>query len=73
MIDAIEEMVDRILAHAQTMLDEKAYDWPTSRAALARILADLEARTLGHQSLDRLRRYIEERDKAWNAGQPEIR
>ena len=73
MIDVIGDIIDQIIAHAQTMLDEKAYDWPTSRAALTRILADLEARTLGHPSLERLRRYIAERDEAWNAGQPETR
>ena len=73
MIDVIEDMVDQIIAHAQTMLERKAYDWPTSRAALTRILADLEARTLGHPGLERLRRYIVEGDEAWNADQPEAR
>ena len=73
MIDVIGDMVDQIIAHAQKMLDEKAYDWPTSRAALTRILADLEARTLGHPSLERLRQYIAEGDEAWKSGQPETR
>jgi hypothetical protein len=73
MIDAIADMVDQVIAHAQTMLDENAYDWPTSRAALTRILADLEARTHGHPSLERLRRYVAEGDEAWNAGRPETR
>ncbi len=73
MIEAIADIVDQVIAHAQTMLDENAYDWPTSRAALTRILADLEARTFGHPSLERLRRYIAESDEAWNADQSETR
>ncbi len=28
------DMIDRLIAHAQEMLDEDAYDWPTSREAL---------------------------------------
>lgn len=67
MADVIADMVDRLIAHAQQMLDEDAYDWPTSREALERILADLDARTLGHQSLGRLRQYIAQGDKGWNA------
>ena len=73
MIDVIGDMIDQIIAHAQTMLDDKAYDWPTSRAALMKILADLEGRTLGHSSLERLRQYIAERDAEWDAGHPETR
>jgi hypothetical protein len=68
MNDVIDNMVDRIITQAQRMLDEGLYDWPISRTALTRILADLEARTLGHPSLERLRRYIAQRDEAWNAG-----
>ena len=67
MTDVIADMVDRLIAHAQRMLDEGAYDWPTSRAALEKILADLDARTLGHPGLGRLRQYIAQGDKAWNA------
>ena len=38
MTDLIVEIVDRVIVHAQSMLEEGAYDWPTSRAALERIL-----------------------------------
>ena len=41
----IAEIVERVVLHAQRILDDGAYDWPTSRAALERILADLEARS----------------------------
>ena len=73
MTDVIADIVDRLIAHAQSLLDEHAYDWPTSRAALERILADLDARSLGHPSLGRLRRYIAEGDKAWNAERDETK
>jgi hypothetical protein len=73
MTDVIADMVDGLIAHAQRMLDEGAYDWPTSRMALARILADLDARTLGHPSLGRLRLYIAEMDKAWNVDRGETK
>ncbi len=64
MTDLIVEIVDRVIVHAQSMLEEGAYDWPTSRAALERILADLEARSLGHPGLGRLRRFITHADDA---------
>ena len=66
MTDRIAEIVDRVIVHAQRMLDDGAYDWPTSRAALERILADLEARSPGNPSLARLRRFIALGDDAWN-------
>ena len=69
MNDVIDDMVDRIITQAQRMLDDGLYDWPTSRTALKRILVDLEARSLGHPILERLRRYIAQRDEAWNADQ----
>jgi hypothetical protein len=64
-------IVDRLIANAQRMLDDGTYGWPASRAGLERILADLEARSLGHPDLERLRRFIANRDEAWNASQPE--
>ena len=66
-------IVDRLIANAQRMLDDGTYDWPASRAGLERILADLEARSLGHPNLERLRRFIAEHDEAWKASQPEGR
>ena len=45
-------IVDRLIANAQRMLDDGTYDWPASRAGLERILADLEARSLGHPNLE---------------------
>lgn len=68
MNDMIDDMVDRMVRQAQKMLDDGLYDWPTSRAALNRILADLEARALGHPGLERLRRFIARQDAAWDAG-----
>jgi hypothetical protein len=67
MRDVIVEIVDRVIVHSQSMLDDGAYDWPASRAALERILTDLEARSLGHPGLGRLRRFIARADEAWEA------
>ena len=61
----IAEIVDRVIDHAQRLWDEGAYDWPTSRAALARIMADLQARSANDPSLRRLRRFIARGDRAW--------
>lgn len=66
MTNAIVEIVDRVIVHAQSMLDDGSYDWPGSRAALERILADLEARSLGHPGLGRLRQFIAVREDEWN-------
>ena len=63
----IAEIVDRVILHAQKMLDDGAYDWPASRAALERILADLEARSVDDPCLERLRRFIALGDDAWKA------
>ena len=63
----IAEIVDRVILHAQRMLDDGAYDWPASRAALERILADLEARSVDDPCLERLRQFIALGDDAWKA------
>ena len=58
------DIVDRSIRHAQKLSTAKGYRWSTARAALMRILADLEARDPNDPSLDRLRRYIAEGDQA---------
>jgi hypothetical protein len=58
MTDGVAEIVDRVIAHAQKMLDDGAYAWPASRAALARILVDLEGRFADDPGLERLRQFI---------------
>ena len=56
----IAEIVDRVILHAQTMLDDGAYDWPTSRSAVGRILADLETRSEDDQIRAHRRRAVDE-------------
>ncbi|HZZ62416.1 MAG TPA: hypothetical protein VFE63_14800 [Roseiarcus sp.] len=73
MTNAIGEIVDRVIVHAQTMLDDGSYDWPASRAALERILADLEARSLGHPGVGRLRQFIALREDERNLRDGETR
>jgi hypothetical protein len=73
MSDVICEMVGRVIGHAQRMLDEGAYDWPATQAALEKILADLEARSLGHPGLARLRQYIAQGAEAWKAHRGETK
>jgi hypothetical protein len=63
MTEMVSDIVDGLIEHAKRLLDEGAYGWPTSRAALERILADLDARTPGHPSLDRLRLFLAQGDK----------
>ena len=67
MTDVIVEIVDRLIAAEEKMLESDDYDWPASRAALEGILADLEARSLGHPDLKRLRWFIAISDEAWKA------
>ena len=68
MTDKIVEIVDQAIA-AQRRLDDGDYDWPASRAVLEIILVGLEARSLGHPDLKRLRRFIALGDEAWKARQ----
>jgi sugar phosphate isomerase/epimerase len=65
MVDSIDEIVRRSVRHARRMLGEGHYDWPTTRRALRIILADLEARSPNHASLERLRTFIAANDRAW--------
>lgn len=58
------DIVDRVLLHARRLSRTRNYDWPTARAALARILEDLENRGLDGASLDRLRQFIADGDRA---------
>jgi hypothetical protein len=61
------DIVDRAIRHARRLRATDRYDWPTARAALASVLADLEARVPGDPSLDRLRQFIAEGDRASSA------
>ena len=63
----IAEIVDRVILQAQMLLDDGAYDWPASRAALEKILVDLETRSVDDPNVERLRRFIALRDDAWKA------
>jgi hypothetical protein len=61
----IDEILRRSIRHARSMLRQGAYDWPTVRKALRRILADLESQSPNHPSLPRLRAFIASNDRAW--------
>ena len=62
----IAEIVRHSILHAQRLASERVHDWPTARAALTKILADLEQRSPNEPSLSRLRIYIATRDRAWS-------
>jgi hypothetical protein len=68
----IDMIVRRSIRHAARMLRQGAYDWPTVRKALRRILADLESRSPQHPSLPRIRSFIAWRDRAWLRDNPQI-
>ncbi len=67
MTDVIVEIVDRLIAAEERRLKRDNYNWPRSRLRLRRVLADLEARSLGHPDLKRLRWFIAISDEAWKA------
>ncbi len=69
MNDLTSEIVDSAIRHARRLSTTKGYDWPTARAALEKILADLETRAPGEPSLVRLRRFIASRNRAWSKTQ----
>ena len=73
MTSSIADIVDRTIGHAQRMADEGVHDWPTARFALTRILVDLEARSPGEPSLERLREFIAAGDRAWQARERETK
>jgi hypothetical protein len=58
----ISKIVDRVIAHARKLATTIDYDWATARAALAVVLADLEAREPSDPSLARLRAFIADGD-----------
>ena len=58
----VSEIVDRAIRSALELSTMETYDWATARAALKRMLDDLEARAGDDPSLERLRRFIAERD-----------
>jgi hypothetical protein len=58
-------IVRRSIRHARLMQRQHAYDWPTARSALRKILADLESRSPNHPGLPRLRTFIASNDRAW--------
>ncbi len=58
------DIVDRAIRHACDLSKTERYPWPTARAALARILADLETCAPGDPGLDRLRAFIAGGDRA---------
>lgn len=67
------DIVDRSIRHARKLSTAKGYDWTTARAALTRILADLETRDPDDPGLDRLRRFIAEGDQASAAARDDAR
>jgi hypothetical protein len=69
----IDSIVRRSIRHARQTLRLEAYDWPTVRKALRRILADLESRSPNHPSLPRLRAFIASNDRAWLRENPKAR
>jgi hypothetical protein len=69
---SIAEIVDGVLLHAQRMLDDETYDWPTSRVALERILADLEAQSTGDPGIERLRGFIATGEEVWKIRQRSV-
>jgi hypothetical protein len=63
----VSDIVDRAILHARRLSHIAAFGWPTARAALMQILANLEARAPGDPSFERLRQFIAEEDRAWAA------
>jgi hypothetical protein len=57
------EIVCHTIRNAKRIRREPKYEWPTARAALLRILADLESRTPEDESLKDLRAFIAEGDR----------
>lgn len=68
----IDLIVRRAIRHARLMLKQGAYDWPTVRKALRKILADLETRSPADPSLPRLRAFIASRDRVWLSENPQL-
>ena len=66
MVVPVAEIVRRTIRHARRMAKQGQYGWPTARTALAKLLAELEARHPSDPALERLRRYIERGDREWS-------
>jgi hypothetical protein len=70
---SVADIVRRTIRHARRLSKEGVYDWPTTRVALSKILSDLEARSPGDPSLERLRQVIERGDRAWTLREDETK
>ncbi len=68
----IDLIIRRAIRHTRLMLKQGAYDWPTARTALRKILADLESKSPTHPSLPRLRAFIASCDRAWLVENPQL-
>ncbi len=66
---SIAEIVDGVLLHAQSMLEDETYGWPKTRAALERILADLETQSAGDPGIERMRRLMATGEEVWKMRQ----
>ena len=53
-------------------MKQGAYDWPTARKALRKILTGLESQSPKDPSLPRLRTFIASRDRAWLSENPQL-
>lgn len=68
---SIADIVSQTIRHARRISRGGRYEWPTARAALMKILADLEARSPDDPALGRLRRYIAFGDRPFGKNDPE--
>ena len=70
---SIAEIVRRTIRHARSRPIVNAFLRYSARVALVKILADLEARSPGDPSLERLRHVIERLDRAWTLREDETK
>jgi hypothetical protein len=63
---SIASIVRRSIRHALQMSKHGFHDWRTARAALTRILDDLESRSSSDPAIERLRRFIARGDRDSN-------
>ena len=73
MSDNLDAVAERTMKYTLEILEEDPTRWPVARRGVERILADLETGAPGHRAIERLRRFLAERQADYDEGRDETR
>lgn len=71
MADNLDAIVERTIKYTLEILEEDPTRWPLARRGVEKIAADLELGAPGHRGIERLRRFVAERQADYDEGRDE--